>query len=218
MEVQAVTTNTIADDVVWLTTCRENIGWAIDRNGRPQVPAGMDACVAGAYLADLEIAGCIECSDKKIVVTQRAFTGDPDLAALLRRITGERPRTASWWVERLAAGAPHLRQIERLRATRALSDYDQPIQGLFGKRNSRRCFAPDWGWGYEASIMERLHAAAVGQPTDARTFALLVILRTGRFHKWFEAKDKDDVERRIDSHWIGKSIYTAICSQIYVPL
>jgi hypothetical protein len=208
---------TLADAVVWLELCRAPHGWPI-RGGRVIQPAWLDPAVGAALLAELEVERAIERRDGKVAVTNQRFRGDPDLAMLLREIAGERrPRSAWWWIDRIARREPHLRQLERLRPDRLVGEYDQPTRGLFGTRNVRRCFAPDWE--RERWWMERLHAAVEGKPSDQKTLALLAIFCVAG---WYRSKgyrqEQDRVAKLIDDSWIASALEKSLCLQTYVAL
>jgi hypothetical protein len=213
-----MTEQSIADDVVFVPLCGENQGWAICSDGLPRIPPGLDAGVAGAYLVELAIARSIEIQAEQVIATPRKPPADADLAAVLRQIAAERPRSVCWWIKRLAERKPHLRQLARLRARGLVSEYDQPVWGLFGKRNSRRCFAPDWG--AEEGVMRRLGAELRDQPTDERTKGLLAILCAGGWTDWFikdDAVGRRHAKRAVASHWIGPEVaHVVLTETIYV--
>jgi hypothetical protein len=202
-----MTRRSIADDVLFVPLCGEHQGWAVGSNGLPRIPLGLDVGVAGAYLLELAIHHCIEQQGDRVIATHARLPDDVDLSGVFREIAGERPRSAGWWIGRLAARQPHLRQLERLRARRLVSEYDRVTQSWFGKRTRRRCFAPDWG--AEDLVMQQLHGALCGEVTDDRTVGLLAILCAGGWHHWFTHRDRQ-VQRRAEraarNHWIGREV------------
>jgi hypothetical protein len=211
-------TRSIADDVVFVPLCGEHEGWAVCSDGLPRIPLGLDVGVAGAYVLELAIARFIEQQGDRVVIAS-GLPADADLAAVYRQIAAERPRPAGWWIERLAARKPHLRQLERLRARRLVSEYDQVTQSWFGKRTRRRCFAPDWG--AEDEVMTQLHGALHGEVTDDRAVGLLAILCAGGWHDWFTHGDRQ-VQRRAEraarNHWIGREVSHLVQLQAIVVM
>jgi hypothetical protein len=199
---------TIARDVVFVILCGEHEGWPVDCDGNPRVPVGLDAGVAGGYLLELAITRSIEVQAGKVVALDGKPPVDADLAALLHEIAAEqRPRSVGWWIERIAARKPHLRQLQILRTYRLAAEYDKPVHGWFGKRTERRCFAPDWG--SEAWIMEKLQGALTGEVTDDRIVGLLGILCAGGWHGWFTTKGAESTRRAehmARNHWIGREV------------
>jgi hypothetical protein len=196
---------TIARDVVFVILCGEHEGWPVGSDGNPLVPPGLDGGVAGGYLLELAIARSIEVRAGKVVVLHGKPPADAGLAAILREIAAEQlPRSVGWWIERIAARKPHLRELGILRSHRLAAEYDKPVQGWFGKRTERRCFAPDWGC--EAWVMEHLAGALRGDVTDERSVGLLAILCAGG---WFTTKGSETARRAehmVRNHWIGREV------------
>jgi hypothetical protein len=185
----------------------------VGSDGNPLVPVGLDGGVAGGYLLELAIARSIEVQAGKVVALHGKPPADANLAAILHQIAGERrPRSVGWWIEKIAARTPHLWELQSLRARRLAGEYDRTVQGWFGKRTERRCFAPDWG--SEARIMEQLGGALRGEVTDERTVGLLAILCAGGWHGWFAKKGCETTRRAQDMarhHWIGKQVWRFVC-------
>jgi hypothetical protein len=208
---------TLADAVVWLELCRAPNGWPI-RRGRVKQPAWLDPAVGAAMLAELELERAIVQRDGAVAVTNQRFRGDPDLAVLLREIAAERrPQSASSWIDRIASREPHLRQLERLRPSRLVGEYDHLTRGLFGTRNVRHCFAPDWG--SEGWWMDKLHAAVEGKPSDQKTLALLAIFCVaGWYRSEGYRKERDRIAKLIADSWIASALEKSLCLQIYVAM
>src|SRR4051812_5709036 len=63
----------------------------------------LDNGLAGALLLELALAGRVDVEDRKVVVRDRAPTGDPLVdRALDRIVSAARPRRPSQWVAKLA--------------------------------------------------------------------------------------------------------------------
>lgn len=204
----------IAEDVVFVPLCGEHEGWPVCSDGLPRAPPGLDVGVAGAYLFELAIAGSIERRADLVIATRRKPPADAHLAAVLQQIVNEQPHSAYWWIQRLADNKPHLRHLECLRARRLVGEYDQVTRGWFGKRTSRRCFAPDWGC--EGLVMEQLHAVLDGECSDERTVGLLAILCVGGWHHWFthtNLEKKRRAEVAAENHWIGREVAHVLGAQ-----
>jgi hypothetical protein len=208
---------TIARDVVFVILCGEHEGWAVGPDGNPHVPLGLDGGVAAGYLLELALGRLIEVRAGKVVALHGKPPVDVELATVLREIAAEtRPRSLAWWIRRIAARKPHLRELAILRGHQLAGEYDRTVRGWFGQRTEKRCFAPDWGT--EAWIMEHLAGALKGDVTDERIVGLLAILCAGGWHGWF-AKKGFETTRRAEhmarNHWIGSEVARFVSMQTF---
>ncbi|MCO5997772.1 GOLPH3/VPS74 family protein [Actinoallomurus rhizosphaericola] len=195
---------TLADELL-LLALREQDGSAMI--GSTDLACGM----AGALLAELALAERVQLVDGRVVAVDPSPLGDPDLDALLARITADgRRRKAEQWVDRARAGI-RKRRLARLVAI-----------GILGTREHRvlvfrHTTYPERDPRPEQELRARLRAVLGGAPADERSSALLAIVHACRLdRKAFPDVDRQVLRRRVkeitEEQWAGRAVAKAIAA------
>ncbi|MEH0828477.1 MULTISPECIES: GOLPH3/VPS74 family protein [Micromonospora] len=164
-----------------------------NRLGRPHLDYGL----AGAVLLELALAGRVEVTDKRLVVTDPAPTGVPLLDEALATVGSGRPRKPKDWIGKLAKGLPD-RVLGGLVDAGVLRRESDRVLLVFPRT---RYPSPTGAEpAVETAARERMAAALTGDgPVEARTAALLTLTRAvGLDRKIFRELPKERVRARID--------------------
>ncbi|MFU8853900.1 GOLPH3/VPS74 family protein [Micromonospora sp. SL1-18] len=180
---------TLADELVLLAY--DDAG--ANRLGRPHLDYGL----AGAVLLELALAGRAEVVDSRLTVVDPTPLGHPVLDKALARIGAEQKRRKPKdWISRLAKQLPD-RVLAGLVEAGVLRRESDRVLGLFPRT---RYPSPTGAEPPpETEARGRMHAAvATGGPVDARTGALIALVRAvGLDGKLFRDLPKDRVKARL---------------------
>jgi hypothetical protein len=173
---------------------------------------GLDLSLAGAVLADLAIAGYIELSDTRVLLTATSTTpSDPILAGALGIIRAEaKPRSASWWVSRLQGKDLRTAVLSALVASGSLERVDRKVLGLFPASAY-----PEVDGATEQALRVQLGAVLTETvaPTP-HTAALVALLgATTALRRQFGPVPKDTVRRITEGEWAAPAV-TAVINEI----
>ena len=167
-----------------------------DATGKPRVDStSLDYGLAGAVLAELEVAGRIEVVEGEgffgrdhVRVVDAAPTGDESQDAALR-LADEKPRRGEQLVPRVSKGLRPL-ILRRLEQRGIVSRESTRVFGIFGRDRW-----PAQDASAELALRQRLHDVLVlGTTPDARTVSLIALLSAiDQAHKIL---DIDRVERK----------------------
>jgi hypothetical protein len=167
-----------------------------DATGKPRVDStSLDYGLAGAVLAELEVAGRIEVVEGEgffgrdhVRVVDAAPTGDESHDAALR-LADEKPRRGDQLVPRVSKGLRPL-ILRRLEQRGIVSRESTRVFGIFGRDRW-----PAQDASAEQALRQRLHDVLVlGTTPDARTVSLIALLSAiDQAHKIL---DIDRVERK----------------------
>ena len=167
-----------------------------DATGKPRVDStSLDYGLAGAVLAELEVAGRIEVVEGEgffgrdhVRVVDAAPTGDESQDAALR-LADEKPRRGEQLVPRVSKGLRPL-ILRRLEQRGMVSRESTRVFGIFGRDRW-----PAQDASAEQALRQRLHDVLVlGTTPDARTVSLIALLSAiDQAHKIL---DIDRVERK----------------------
>ena len=168
-----------------------------DATGKPRVDStSLDYGLAGAVLAELEVAGRIEVVEGEgffgrdhVRVVDAAPTGDESHDAALRLADDEKPRRGDQLVPRVSKGLRPL-ILRRLEERGIVSRESTRVFGIFGRDRW-----PAQDASAELALRQRLHDVLVlGTTPDARTVSLIALLSAiDQAHKIL---DIDRVERK----------------------
>ncbi|MGC4894369.1 GOLPH3/VPS74 family protein [Micromonospora sp. DT31] len=179
------------------------------RLGSPHLGYGL----AGAVLLELALAGRVEVSDRKLVVTDPAPTGVPLLDEALTGVGAGRPRKPADWIGKLARGLPD-RVLDGLVDAGVLRRESDRVLLVFPRT---RYPSPTGAEpAVETAARERMAAALTGNgPVDERTAALLTLTcAVGLDRKIFRELPKERVKARMDEiaagDWASGAVKKAI--------
>jgi hypothetical protein len=173
-----------------------------DADGGPEVsqPA-LQAGVAGAILAELDVLGAIELQDKHVRATGAAPVGGFQQQLDLIRHKS-RPHTPKRWVSMFESRAEVHRIYEDMAARGIVEHVGEKHLGLFTTTRY-----PEKDHGPEAAVRARIEAALRGGAADRRTTALIGLLHaTGLLAKLFPDADEARVRDLAGSHWPSRAV------------
>ena len=133
-----------------------------DQNGKPEVPVfALRTTLAGAILAELELAGAIGLQGKNVRAT--AAAPPTEFQHELGLIRGKsRPHTPKRWVAMLEGRAEVQRVYEGMASLGIVEPVGEKHLGLF--KSTRY---PEKDHGPEAALLKKIEAALSGAPADA---------------------------------------------------
>jgi hypothetical protein len=173
-----------------------------DADGGPEVsqPA-LQAGVAGAVLAELDVLGAIELQDKHVrAIGAGPAGGFQQQLDLIRHKS--RPHTPKRWVSMLESRAEVHRIYEDMAARGIVEHVGEKHLGLFTTTRY-----PVKDHGPEAAVRARIEAALGGGAADRRTTALIGLLHaTGLLAKLFPDADEARVRDLAGSHWPSRGV------------
>ncbi|MFI0454327.1 GPP34 family phosphoprotein [Actinomadura sp. 6N118] len=189
----------LADEFL-LLALRENDGRLLVQSS--VVRAGL----AGAFLAELSLAGRITLADDHVTVSDVSSLDNADLDAVLARIAREtKPRKPDWWVSRLIDNELAQQRLARLTERGILDAEAFRILGLIPSKRY-----PERDAGPELEIRTRLAAALDAGHADDRTTTLLALAHaSGLTSRLFGIKGKElreRVERVTEHDWAGTAV------------
>lgn len=173
-----------------------------DADGGPEVSQpSLQAGVAGAVLAELDVLGAIELQDKHVRATGAAPAGGFQQQLDLIRHKS-RPHTPKRWVSMLESRAEVHRIYEDMAARGIVEHVGEKHLGLFTTTRY-----PEKDHGPEAAVLERIAAALRGGAADRRTAALIGLLHaTGLLFNLFPDADEARIRELAGSHWPSRAV------------
>lgn len=132
-----------------------------DQDGKPEIPVfALRTTLAGAILAELELAGAIELQGKNVRATRVA--PPTDFQHELELIRGKsRPHTPKRWVAMLEGRAEVQRVYEGMASRGIVEHIGEKHLGVF-----RSVRYPEKDHGPEAALLAKLQAVLSGAPPD----------------------------------------------------
>lgn len=173
-----------------------------DKDGEPEVQQPvLRAALAGAILAELDLLGAIELQGKHVRATGAAPDSDFQHQWELIR-DKSRPHSPRRWVSMLESRPELHRVYEGMASMGIVEHVGERHLGLFlTTRYPEKDHAP------EAGVLEKIEAALRGAPPDARTRALIALLRaTGLIDRFFPAADQDRIRELTHDHWPSRAV------------
>jgi hypothetical protein len=173
-----------------------------DADGEPEVPQPvLQAGVAGAILAELDLLGAIELQGKHVRAAASAgVSGFQQQLELIRHKS--RPHTPKRWVSMLESRAEVHRIYEGMAAQGIVEHVGEKHLGLFTTtRYPEKDHAP------EAALLAKIEAALGGGSAEPRTTALIGLLHvTGLMEKLFPDADQRHVRELAANHWPSHAV------------
>jgi Golgi phosphoprotein 3 (GPP34) len=178
-----------------------------DTDGEPDLPRPvLQAGVAGAILAELDLLGAIELQGKHVRATGAAV--ESDFQQQLELISHKsRPHTPKRWVSMLESRAEVHRIYEEMAARGIVLHVGEKHLGLF--RTTRY---PEKDHAPEAALLQKISAAlGTGSPgsgvPDPRTRALIALLYVvGLLERLFPEADPGRARELANSHWPSHAV------------
>ncbi len=173
-----------------------------DTDGEPEVPQPvLQAGVAGAILAELELLGAIELRGKHVWATGVDVESDYQEQLQLIRHKA-RPHTPKRWVSILESRAEVHRIYEGM-AVRGIVDHvGEKHLGLF--RTTRY---PEKDHAPEAALLKQIDEALRGGEADAWTKALTALASvTGLLDRLFPDADRSRARELAADHWPSHAV------------
>ncbi|SLJ90776.1 GOLPH3/VPS74 family protein [Arthrobacter sp. P2b] len=178
-----------------------------DADGEPDVPQPfLQAGVAGAILAELDLLGAIELQGRHVRATGTAVESDFQQQLDLIRHKS-RPHTPKRWVSMLESRAEVHRIYEGMAALGIVQHVGEKHLGLF--RTTRY---PEKDHAPEAALLQKISATmAAGsvEPAvaDPRTNALIALLHAvGLLERLFPEADRGRARELTYSHWPSHAV------------
>ncbi|TLM82688.1 GPP34 family phosphoprotein [Pseudarthrobacter sp. NamE2] len=173
-----------------------------DEDGGPEVPQPvLQAGVAGAILAELELLGAVELQGKNVQATGAAPESDfgHQLDAIRHK---SRPHTPKRWVSIFESRAEVRRIYEGMVAQEIVEHVGEKHLGLFtAVRYPEKDHAP------EAALRKRIEGALSGEAPDARIAALISLLHAaGLLRKLFPEADESLAREMAANHWPSHAV------------
>lgn len=195
-------TVTIAEEVLLLAHSEDEGKQLIGSNE-------LNAALGGAVLAELALSGRLELSAKKVVVTDPAPLGDPELDATLARIADQgRDRKPEWWVYKLHSSKLRDRLLTRLAESGVLTHERGKVMGIFPVNRW-----PEADGRVEAEVRQRVASALGGADPDERTAVLIAVLHAAKLdRKAFPGASKERVKEITEGAWAGEAVAKTIAS------
>lgn len=173
-----------------------------DTDGEPEVPQPvLQAGVAGAILAELELLGAIELRGKHVRATGIDVESDyQEQLELIRHKA--RPHTPKRWVSMLESRAEVRRIYEGMAVHGIVDHVGEKHLGLF--RTTRY---PEKDHTPEAAVLKRIDGMLRGGEADARTEALTALASvTGLLEKLFPDADHGRARELAGNHWPSHAV------------
>jgi hypothetical protein len=173
-----------------------------DTDGEPEVSQPvLQAGVAGAILAELELLGAIERQGKHVrAIGSAAVSSFQQQLELIRHKS--RPHTPKRWVSMLESRAEVHRIYEGMAGQGIVEHVGEKHLGLFTTtRYPEKDHAP------EEAVRKRIMAVLGGGTADPRTTALIGLLHvTGLLEKLFPEADQSRARELADGHWPSHAV------------
>ena len=183
-----------------------------DHDGTPEIPVfALRTTLAGAILAELELAGAIELQGKHVRATRN--TPATDFQHELELIRGKsRPHTPKRWVSMLEGRAEVQRVYETMASRGIVEHLGEKHLGVFKSvRYPEKDHAP------EAAVLNKIEAALSGPPSaqtkpdeagsDDRILALIALLHAaGLLAKIFPAADRVRADELAKDYWPARAV------------
>jgi hypothetical protein len=173
-----------------------------DTNGEPEVPQPvLQAGVAGAILAELDLLGAIGLQGKHVEVT-----GTPVPAGVQHHLDlirhKSRPHTAHRWVSMLESRAEVHRTYEELAGQGVVKHVGEKRLGLF-----RITRYPEQDHAPKAALLKDIEAGLRGGNPETRTMALIGLLHvTGLLEGLFVDAEHHRAREIANSHWPSHAV------------
>ena len=191
-----------------------------------QVPGWeLNCAVVGAVLAELSIRSRIDTDVDSLILVDSTETGNPVLDSILRQIADEsQPRTAQYWIERLAVQAESIidSTLERLVNLKILKHYDGDFWTLMPTRlyvdldgNTEEL---NVGQLIKARIREVIFTDSIPGPRDAIVVSLVDTCDVFRFIYELDERAENRIKFVCKVDLIGRSMATAVEHNIASPL
>jgi hypothetical protein len=163
----------------------------------PSAAPVLNGALVGAVLMELGLDGRLREDDDGTLLADPTPTGDPILDEACQRIAdADRPRTASYWVGRLAGRMPRLkdRLLEQLVGRGVLEQRERRILWVFPARSFPLADATA-----EQRVRDRVRTVILeGQAPDQRTAALIGLVRSCNLvDEVFAPHERPQAHRRI---------------------
>ena len=191
-----------------------------------QVPGWeLNCAVVGAVLAELSIRSRIDTDMDSLILVDSTETDNPVLDSILKQIADEsQPRTAQYWIERLAVQAESIidTTLERLVNLKILKHYDGDFWTLIptkwyvdldGNTEERNV-----GQLIKARIREVIFTDSIPGPRDAIVVSLVNTCDVFRFIYELDERAENRIKFVCKVDLIGRSIATAVEHNIASPL
>ena len=191
-----------------------------------QVPGWeLNCAVVGAVLAELSIRSRIDTDMDSLILVDGTETGNPVLDSILEQIADEsQPRTAQYWIERLAVQAESIidSTLERLVNLKILKYYDGDFWMLIptkfyvdldGNAEERNV-----GQLIKARISEVIFTDSIPGPRDAIVVSLVDTCDVFRFIYELDERAENRIKFICKVDLIGRSIANAVKHNIASPL
>lgn len=153
------------------------------------VSTGIDFCLTGAILMELELLKRIQVDKKSLKVLDRTPTKNPRLNAALKQIdSSKRSKSPEYWIRKLKGTMKHLRKelLEELVDKALVREEDQQYLILF----SRTCY-PLRDFRAKKDIQDRLQKVLLrGETPHPRTLKLLALVYTCNLMKTLVDKEE----------------------------
>ena len=183
-----------------------------DHDGTPEIPVfALRTTLAGAILAELELAGAIELQGKHVRATRN--TPATDFQHELELIRGKsRPHTPKRWVSMLEGRAEVQRVYETMASRGIVEHLGEKHLGVF-----KSVRYPEKDHGPEAAVLKKIEAALSGPPSaqtkpdeagsDDRILALIALLHAaGLLAKIFPAADRVRADELAKDYWPARAV------------
>jgi Golgi phosphoprotein 3 len=163
----------------------------------PAAASTLNGALVGALMMELALMGRLQETPSGTVIADPSPTGDAILDEALRRIAdADEPRSASYWVGRLAGRMPRLkdRLLEGLVSRGVLERRERRILWVFPSRSFPLADA-----AAEQQARDRLRAVVLdGQTPDRRTASLLGLVRACNLtDEIFAPHERSQAHRRV---------------------
>jgi hypothetical protein len=173
-----------------------------DTNGEPEVPQPvLQAGMAGAVLAELQLLGAIELQGKHVRVTGAPVPAEVQHSLELIRHKS-RPHTPHRWVSILESRAEVHRTYEELAGLGAVKHVGEKRLGLF-----RITRYPEQDHAPKEALLKDIAAGLGGGTPSPRTAALIGLLHvTGLLERLFADADHHRARELANSHWPSHAV------------
>lgn len=163
----------------------------------PAAAPALNGALVGALMMELALLGRLQETPTGAVIADPTPTGNDVMDEVLTRIAdADEPRSASYWVGRLAGRIPRLkdRLLEGLVARGVLERHERRILWIFPSRSFPLADA-----AAEQHARDRLRAVVLdGQTPDRRTAALLGLVRACNLtDELFAPHERSQAHRRV---------------------
>ena len=187
---------------------------AYDDDGTPHTDGTrLDNGLGGAILLELALGRRVDVEDKRVVVVDRAPTGDALADEALTRIEADKPRKPGYWVTKLSKQA-RPRILEKLVAEGVLTVEKDKVLWVFPR--TKYPSANGEPPAVEADARDRIRAAVLGDgPVEPRTAALCALVAATELdRKILTELDRKVVKTRLkeigEGAWAADAVRKAI--------